>query len=194
MAQASLRSVLRDRTRGKHAELDAALTGPGGQIADMTGYVRVLRSLHRLHCHADAALRTWTSTSPLASGLDPDLVPDRASAYAADLAVLGETVPTTPRNDKAVDDARGLALLYLVAGSAAGARVLLRGLPDAVPTHARRGLTDAAGRSSTVLWREAVALLERPTGPELQESVVAEATAVLQLLLDGTGQPELMAS
>jgi hypothetical protein len=125
----------------------------------------------------------WAPRSPLAGHLDARLLPDRAGAYASDLASLGQATTSAATVDD-VDDARGLALLYLVAGSSAGARVLLRGLPAEVPADARRGLTDAAGRASTALWRETVSMLGRPTSQRFQDAVAAEALGVLHLLLD----------
>lgn len=185
MEKESLRAALRDRTRGLHDQLDTALTGPGGRVPDLPAYVRVLRSLHALHAHADGPLRSWAQRSSLASPLDPELLPDRSAAYAADLTALGETLTGAPAAPgDSVDDGRGLALLYLVAGSAAGARVLLRGLPDVVPAEARRGLTEAAGPASTRLWRATVSLLGRPPASTLGSAVVAEARAVLQRLID----------
>ena len=60
------------------------------------------------------------------------------------------------------DDARGLASLYLLAGSSKGARVLLRGLPDHVGPAARTGLTDASSRDSARLWGAVVTALGEP--------------------------------
>ncbi len=185
MHDESLRTLLKDRTRELHQRLDHTLTGPGGRVADVPGYVRVLTVLHRLHSSADVPLARWARSSTLAHDLDGVPLPDRADAYAADLAALGAVVdePTVPR-DEQVDDARGLALLYLLAGSAAGARMLLRGLPDVVPQDSRRGLTDAAGDHSTTLWRRTCAVLSRPHHPRLGDAVVAEAEAVLTRLVD----------
>lgn len=189
MHDGSLRTLLRDRTRELHHQLDTTLAGPDGRVGDVAGYVRVLTVLHALHRHADAALRHWAGTSPTADGLDAASLPDRAPAYAADLARLGRP-PRTVRTAGAapVSDGRGLALLYLVAGSAAGARVLLRGLPASVPAAARTGLTDAAAPRSTTLWRDTCSLLSRPTEPALQQAAVTEASAVMAMLLDGHEQ------
>lgn len=188
----SLRSALRDRTRPLHARLDTALTGPAGQLPDVPGYVRVVATLHTLHRHADGPLRAWVHTSTVARGLDPALVPDRAAAYADDLRALGvqPDLRESPQG-AAVGDAGGLARLYLLAGSAAGARVLLRALPTSVPEGARRGLTSAAGTASTRLWQETCSLLSQPFDEELQKAAVDEACAVLEMLL---GRQELMAS
>jgi hypothetical protein len=176
-----------------HGRLDDMLGGPHGQVEDLPGYVRVIRSLHSLHELADRPLARWARTSPLASPLTVSALPDRAPLYAADLAELDEPVGTAAPDDEGrVPDARGLALLYLLSGSAAGARVLLRGLPPAVPARARQGLTDAAAPASTRLWRETCSLLAGADVPgSLHESTADEALGVMEWLV---GRAELVAS
>jgi heme oxygenase len=192
MGQESLRSTLRDRTRGLHARLDGALAGPEGQVADATAYLRIVRVMHALHTHADVPLARWAATSPLADKLPAALLPDRADAYAADLTALGaDPERTRASQPDDVDDARGLAMLYVLAGSAVGARVLLRGLPGAVRSDARQGLTDAASPAATHLWRATQAVLAQPLDAELCDATVAEACTLFELLLDET---ELLAS
>jgi heme oxygenase len=176
-----------------HGRLDDLLGGPEGRVRDVTGYARVLQTLHALHVLADRPLARWAGDSPLAASLTPAALPDRAPLYAADLAVLGEhpTATTSPDGMDPVDDPRGLALLYLLTGSAAGARVLLRGLPPSVPRGARRGLTDAAAPSSTRLWRETCSLLSGDAVPaQLHEPAAAETLAVMEWLV---GRAELVA-
>ena len=176
-----------------HGRLDDLLSGPDGGVRDVPGYVRVLRTLHALHVHADRPLARWARTSPLAGSVTVSALPDRAPLYAADLALLGEhpAAPMPPDGMDPVDDARGLALLYLLTGSAAGARVLLRGLPPSVPSGARRGLTDAAAPSSTGLWRETCSLLSGDAVPaHLHEPAAAETLAVMEWLV---GRAELVA-
>jgi heme oxygenase len=184
--QVTLRSALRQRTRQLHGRLDAMLGGPHGRVEDLPGYVRVVGSLRALHELADRPLTRWASSSTLAASLPMSTLPDRASLYAADLAELGEpVVPPASGDEDQVSDARGLALLYLLSGSAAGARVLLRGLPSSVPDAARRGLMDAAAPASTRLWRETCALLAGDVVPErLHEPAADEAHAVMQWLVD----------
>jgi heme oxygenase len=187
--ESGLRWALRQRTHQLHAQLDDSLAGPHGQVTDLPGYVRLLRTLHALHDAADGPLARWASTSPLAVPLRGTALPDRAPSYAADLAALGEQLPPRRGADEPATpgDPRGLALLYLLAGSAAGARVLLRGLPAAVPGDARRGLTDAAAPASSRLWRETCRLLGGDTVPErLHDATVAEARGVMAWLLDRT--------
>ena len=196
MGQESLRATLRAGTREQHSRLDTALAGPDGQVADTAAYVRIVRVMHALHSYADAPLARWATASPLAGHLPAALVPDRVAAYTADLRALGaDDVPAAPPHGAqvpdSVDDARGLALLYVLAGSAVGARVLLRALPDTVPLEARAGLTDAASPASTQLWRSAQAVLSQPIDRDLVDGAVAEASRVFGLLLDRT---ELVAS
>lgn len=181
-----LRFALRQRTRHLHARLDDSLAGPHGQVTDLSAYVRLLRTMNALHAFADRPLARWARTSPLAGPLRSTAMPDRAPSYAADLAALGEPVTGPARgSDPAPTDAQGLALLYLLSGSAAGARLVLRGLPATVPHGARRGLTDAAAPASTRLWRQTCALLEGGTVPDrLHEATVAETCAVMEWLLD----------
>lgn len=198
MDKVSLRPALRVRASGLHDRLDAAMTGPDGRVHDLPTYVRVLRTLHTLHTYVDHPLAHWAATSPLAVGVPRELVPDRAAAYSADLRTLGVESPPSGQEPPAhepstapVTDARGLGLLYLVAGSSIGARVILRGLPASVPAEARTGLTDAAAPSSTRLWRATQSLLARPVEPELADAVGDEVCAVFELLLQ---QQELVAS
>lgn len=181
-----LRSALRHRTRHLHTRLDDSLAGPHGQVTDLSGYVRLLRTMHALHAVADRPLARWARTSALAAPLRVAALPDRAPSYAADLVALGEPAPApADEGPSGPSDARGLALLYLLAGSAAGARLVLRGLPATVPDGARRGLTDAAAPASTRLWRETCALLEGGIVPDgLHEATVAEACEVMEWLLE----------
>ena len=188
MEQGTLRFALRHRTRQLHGRPDEMLGSPHGQVSGVPGYLCVVRTLHALHALADRPLARWAGSSPLASSLTASGLPDRAPLYAADLAALDHPVtpPATGGADQ-VSDARGLALLYLLSGSAAGARVLLRGLPSTVPAGARRGLTDAAAPSSTRLWRETVSLLSGDTVPlPLHEPTAVETLAVMEWLVDRT--------
>jgi heme oxygenase len=176
-----------------HGRLDDLLSGPEGRVHDVPGYVRVLHTLHALHVLADRPLARWAGSSPLTASLTVSALPDRAPLYAADLALLDEHPGASASTDDPdpVDDARGLALLYLLTGSAAGARVLLKGLPPGVPSGARRGLTDAAAPSSTRLWRETCSLLSDDAVPaHLHEPAAAETLAVMEWLV---GRAELVA-
>ena len=154
--------VLRERTTASHARLDAGLAGDDQRVTDEASYVRLLQVLATLHAEVETPLHEWVETTPwVREALGDAPLPSRAALFADDLAGLGaapprETAPTT------YDDARGLATLYLLAGSSKGARVLLRGLPDDVAPGARRGLTDAASRDSARLWGAVVGALGEP--------------------------------
>jgi len=181
------RDVLRRRTREAHDALDRALTGPTGRVASSEDYLRVLHTLHALHAGSEERLRRWVDGSPLAAGIAGDVeLPDRAALYAGDLLALGEPVPHEPDptgSDHPVDDAEGIALLYLLSGSSAGARVLLHGLPEDVPRAARRGLTDAAGPGSARLWQAVRGLLAAPAEEPLASRAADEADALFGRLL-----------
>lgn len=176
------RDVLRGRTREAHEALDRALTGPTGALGTAADYARVLRTLHALHAAGEGRLRRWADASRLVAGrLDDVTLPDRAALYAGDLLALGEApavVPGAEEPGRPVDDAEGLALLYLMTGSAAGARILLRGLPDGVPRTARRGLSDAAGPESARLWTAVRTLLAAPAEEPLATRASEEAEAL----------------
>ncbi len=154
--------LLRERTATAHHDLDAGLAGHDRSVGDVPAYVRLLTVLGELHASVEGSLRSWVEATPwVGEALDGATLPSRAALYAHDLADLGAPAPA-PHADEAYDDARGLATLYLLAGSAKGARVLLRGLPDDLAPDARRGLTDAASRDSALLWGRVVALLGEP--------------------------------
>jgi heme oxygenase len=183
------RDALRGRTREAHDALDRALTGPSGRLTGTQDYVRVLRTLHALHAWSEHRLRQWAAVSALAAGLPDDVVlPDRASLYAGDLRALGAEAAAPDaargqgRRSDAVDEAEGLALLYLLGGSSAGARVLLRGLPADVPRAARRGLTDASGPESSRLWRAVLHLLAGPAQEPLATRAAEEADTLFAWL------------
>jgi heme oxygenase len=180
MPAPSWRDALRGPTRDAHDALDRALTGPSGKLSGAEDYVRVVRTLHALHAWSEERLRRWAEASALASGLPDDVVlPDRAVLYAGDLLALGVAEVDAPdHRSGAVEDAEGMALLYLLGGSSAGAKVLLRGLPGDVPRSARRGLTDAGGPDAARLWRAVLVLLAAPAEEPLASRAAEEAGAL----------------
>ena len=171
--------VLRERTSASHAGLDSGLTGDERRVADEPSYLRVLHVLAGLHADVEPALHAWVGATPwVREALGGAPLPARAALFADDLASLGAPAPATQRRPEVYDDARGLATLYLLAGSAKGARVLLKGLPDDVAPAARRGLTDAASRDSARLWGAGVQRLGDPLAqahPATHLDVAAEA-------------------
>jgi heme oxygenase len=156
------------------------------------GYAHLLKVLHSFHCAADPLLQAWVISSPAA----PDLViPSRCAALGEDLAVLGSpTAPpisldALPRRgpDGVLADPGGLALLYVVAGSSIGARVVLAGLSTAIPQTARRGLSEGASEASTELWRRTRAATAHPVSPDDTLAAAAACRQVFALLLARAG-------
>ena len=155
--------LLRQRTATSHAGLDASLSGEERRVTDDSSYLRLLRVLATLHATIEPPLHAWVDATPwVREALDGATLPARAGLYADDLTGLGAPLATRPVPAEEYDDAHGLATLYLLAGSAKGARVLLRGLPDHVAPGDRRGLTDAASRESARLWGAVVGALGEP--------------------------------
>ena len=175
--------VLRDRTRTAHEQLDAALTGPSGRISDTTGYVRLLTGLSSLHARTDEPLRAWTAGSDWARAhLDPADLPRRTALYASDRAALGAADRTAEPGSPSCDDGQALGFLYVVAGSTAGARLVLRGLPDDLAPHARAGLSDAAAPAGARLWRDCRTALTAPLPEELVARAADEAALLFRLV------------
>lgn len=175
--------ALRDRTRSAHEQLDAALTGPSGRIWDTTGYVRLLAGLSSLHARTDEPLRAWTAGSDWARGhLDPADLPRRTALYACDLAALGAADRMAAPHSTGCDDGQALGFLYVVAGSTAGARLVLRGLPDDLAPHARAGLSDAAAPAGARLWRDCRLVLSVPLPEELVDRAGDEAARLFRLV------------
>lgn len=176
-------TALRERTRTAHEELDAALTGPAGRIASTTDYVRLLTALSSLHARTDEPLLAWTARSAwVRAHLDPADLPRRSGLYASDLEKLGAVDRTTAPQPTDCDDGQALGFLYVVAGSTAGARLVLRGLPDDLAPHARAGLSDAAAPAGARLWRDCRSTLTVPLPEELVERAADEAARLFRLV------------
>jgi heme oxygenase len=175
--------VLRDRTSSAHGALDSGLAGHDHRVDERDDYVRLLTVLAELHASVEGSLHRWVESTPwVREALGGATLPSRTHLYADDLASLGEQSPA-PHPVETYDDARGLACLYLLAGSSKGARVLLKGLPDDVAPGSRRGLGDAASRDSAVLWGAVVGLLGDPLeqahpGDEVEVAAAAGDHAV----------------
>ena len=169
--------LLRQRTSSAHGVLDSGLAGDDHRVDDVAGYVRLLTVLAELHASVERSLHHWVGSTPwVREALAGAPLPSRAPLYADDLTSLGVASPA-PHPVETYDDARGLATLYLLAGSSKGARVLLRGLPDDVAPGSRRGLNDAASRDSAVLWGAVVRVLGEPLEEAHPGSSLAVAAA-----------------
>lgn len=157
----SLRQALQEAGAEPHAQLDAAFAVRTGSVSGYAGLLQVLQSFHS---SADPLLTAWVVGSSRAPSVT---VPDRAAALTRGLLALDieALVPADlgglPRDQGTglLTDGAGLGLLYVVAGSSLGARVVLRQLPVAVPAHVRAGLGGAAGPAGAQLWRTTLAAL-----------------------------------
>jgi heme oxygenase len=180
-----LRDVLRDAAHLTHRRLDATLTD---RLQAPDGYPHLLQVLHSFHSAADPLLQAWAATSPAAPDVE---IPSRAGAFAADLAFLGlVTKPALPLDGLprgspggVLTDPAGVALLYVVAGSSIGARVLLAGLPVAVAGAARLGLTEGASEGSAELWRRTLKATAVSAPSDTAVVAAAVCAQIFELLL-----------
>ncbi len=188
-ASRTLRQALREETRDVHGALDRVLLGEAGRIVDLPHYLRLVGVLHMMHSAAEPVLGVWRADSAWAASLSPQVrLPRRAPLFATDLEALGVVPPVigADASTEPASESRGVALLYLLAGSAAGARMLVRMIPDDVPVGARSGLADAASAEASALWRATKDLLARPAPEALVTATVTEARAELLRLVEHT--------
>lgn len=122
------RFVLRDSTRIEHDRVDDAFSRFALDTED--GYAAFLRA----HYFAHREIESWLALADL----PPELhLAERTPLIAADLADLGCSLPeqTLP---VPMPGSRGLAcwagVLYCIAGSSFGARVLLQRVPQGAPS------------------------------------------------------------
>jgi heme oxygenase len=155
---------------------------PGGP-----DYARLVQLLHSLHTAADPLLVAWVKSSRACAHLS---IPLRASGFASDLAALGVAplpalsftcLPRTAAGT--LTDPAGIGLLYVVAGSSLGARVLLRNLSSSVPLQARAGLEHGASPPSVQLWAAVITLLARPAPAADAVSGASACSSVFEALL-----------
>lgn len=177
-----LREVLREAGAAPHAQLDAVFTA---HLSSVAGYIYLLQTLESFHRSSDVALSSWVA----GSGTAPDVtVPERSAALRRDLLRLGSRarppldlsdLPRDPRTGLLTTGA-GLALLYVVAGSSIGARIVLRQLSDVVPADARAGLREGAGPAGSRLWQATLVALGSVASP----AVMKDATTSCRLLFE----------
>lgn len=150
-------------------------------------YIRLLQVLHALHAEADPLLERWVRTSQSFRHLT---IATRMPALASDLTALGMPpleriqLHDLPRTSPGLlTDPAGVALLYVIAGSSIGARVILRSLPLSVPQNARNGLTQGASTQSAALWSGLLTLLARPAPAIEAASAHASCSLVFERIL-----------
>ncbi|MBS7457057.1 biliverdin-producing heme oxygenase [Coralloluteibacterium stylophorae] len=162
---------LRAQTQAPHERAEA-LADALGATTTLDGYRAFLRAMHRFHRRAEAGLDRAE-----AERLLPGWAPQRrASLIAADLRALGDADDDAPLPALAIDGAgAALGLLYVVEGSALGARMLL---PQV------RALGAPADRATSFLERHAAA-------PERWRAFLSRLDAAA---LDATQEHALTAS
>lgn len=143
----SLRQTLRAATSEAHASLDHDI---GSTLAHRSGYVAFLRGSHAAVAGIEDVLARFGVLSPAA----------RATLIEADLASLGEAVPTnvTPAwRPTTLAEAFGSA--YVVEGSALGGVVLAEKVERALGADATRYLR-LRGAETALAWRTFLSRLE----------------------------------
>lgn len=150
-------------------------------------YLRLVQVLHALHAAADPLLTAWAKDSRTCGHLS---IPLRAPSFAHDLTALSAaplaqlSVSDLPRTAAGrLTEPAGIGLLYVVAGSSLGARVLLRRLPRSVPLQARAGLEHGASAASVQLWAAVLTLLALPAPVEDAATGAAVCSSVFDTLL-----------
>ena len=161
IASDSLRGRLRDRTADAHAALDVLLSDGFG---DLDGYRAYVRGMH-------AFVRAATPAFEAGARALPDwTLPDWGPLLDRDLAALG-IVPLHVDAAPVAGEAAAVGMLYVMEGSALGARVLVW-CAQALGVTAQsggaflHGHADAPGR-----WRAFVRRLDngwRGTGDDVQ--------------------------
>ena len=172
----SLHGRLRAATRSLHDELEGAVEIER-RVRTRQGYVNHLVQLWRLHVAAENALRRL-NFEPLGF-VYPS--PHRARLLETDLAFfgVGEEELARLRLAKAPSlqtIAEGLGCMYVVEGSAKGARAILPKIREVLGLTSGEGASFFAGTRDTVpLWHAVLAAIDRfpPWSREGDEAVSA---------------------
>ncbi len=158
MSERSLYERLRAATRSLHDDLERAVN-ISERLTSRAGYADHLARLWRLHVAAEKALQKINFT-PFGFVYP---APYRSELLKQDLATIGAPVDPPQRPDLPAAPlldtvSAGLGCLYVVEGSAKGARAILPEIKQALGFDAERGATFffGLGRESGELWRKCV--------------------------------------
>ena len=163
----TLRTRLREATADVHARVDARFASG---LGTPQAYVHYLQGMQRTLVAFEHAIRGWSADPAWADWVQPG----RAALLDEDLRRLGET-PLTAAAVPSCDGPGGLlGTLYVIEGSAMGARVLRRGVPADAPAAFLDSHAGAAAR-----WPRLAALLERH--PAAGDAAHAACTSALGL-------------
>jgi heme oxygenase len=172
---------LRQATAGAHARAEASL---GLLDPELTAeaYADALAALHGLH----AGLEPQLSMAVGQGWIAPALVgPAREGDLRHDLAALDREPPAAPRATRLDGPGDALAAAYVLGGSTLGATVLIRRVPPAVSSGARRYLEGGASPQARACWRGVSREIERCSPARLRE-VAATAVAIFDALVAQT--------
>jgi heme oxygenase len=174
---------LRAGTRDAHARIETVPALCRLLAVDLTHneYISVLQHLHAFHAHVEPAVSLELSWPAAAAMLDGS----RPRALAEDLAWFGASAIPPPVFPAIKGPAEALGALYVIEGSALGARVIARHLTDSIGVRPGAGGSfycrqdaDTARRR----WQSLVTLLELPLlggkatgGPLMAEKMTSGA-------------------
>jgi heme oxygenase len=186
-SKGNLHERLRAATRPLHEELELAVS-IGERIATRTGYIDHLKRLLGLHVAVENSLQN-IDFAPLGFVYP---APYRSRLLAKDLSVLdvgpqdlqGVPIPPAPKLETIP---AALGCLYVVEGSAKGARSILPAIRASLGIDAETGAAffEGFGQETRLLWQALVAAINRitPVSKEGDRAVEA-AIATFHLFRD----------
>lgn len=156
---------LRAATASDHDAVDAGFGRY--DLSDADDY----RAFLIAHAKALPAIEAWLKDIP---GLAA--VRSRSEALAADLAALGEAMPTPMAFDLAQSEAAGWGAMYVMEGSRLGGIMLSRSVPEGMPS------AYLAAKHLSGEWRALLATIDRqPADEAWVANAVAGAKAAFAL-------------
>lgn len=176
-SEGNLHGRLRAATRPLHAELELAVK-IDERIRTRASYIDHLVRLFGLHVSAEIALQALNFT-PLGFAYPS---PYRSRLLAADLAELGVppqalrrlSLPPAPRLETIP---AGLGCIYVLEGSAKGARAILPEIAAALSLDGEKGATffNGYGQETKLMWQALLSALNRiePFSEEGRQAVEA---------------------
>jgi len=179
MNEAGNRFALRDFTRGDHERLDALV----GHFGDGRTYARYLEGMAAFRAPVERALSEIDLPDSFGTWR-PGLIADE---LAQDLGDLGRHAAPDDGEFRLPADREGLlGVLYVLEGSALGARVLVR-RAAALGFTAQHGARHLAAQTSRPqAWPQFVALLDG-IGPEGMERAAEAARMTFKAAIDAFG-------
>jgi len=177
MSERSLYERLRAATRSLHDDLERSVN-ISERLASRSGYADHLVRLWRLHVAAEEALQK-VDFAPFGFVYP---APYRSELLKQDLATIGAPIDPPQRFDLPAAPllgtvSAGLGCLYVVEGSAKGARAILPEIKQALGFDAERGAKFffGFGRESGELWRKCVVAINSidPDSPDGDAAVHA---------------------